>query len=131
MGSNMQRQAVPSSPRCGGVCQVGEVCTIRKLVREIARSAKWYVIDILGSDMVVRDANDQYLLALARTCSADYIISGDKDLLDLGAYGRTQVKVLSHRSPAGRRVCVDPRCRIFNRAVYSEQRGVSSDSRGI
>ncbi len=37
----------------------------------------------------VRDPKDLYLLALAETIDADYIISGDADLTDIGCYKHT------------------------------------------
>jgi len=37
----------------------------------------------------VRDPKDLYLLALADTIGADYIISGDADLTDLGKHNKT------------------------------------------
>ncbi|MDR0833377.1 MAG: putative toxin-antitoxin system toxin component, PIN family [Candidatus Symbiothrix sp.] len=39
----------------------------------------------------VRDAKDLYLLSLADTVSADYIITGDKDLLILEQHNQTQI----------------------------------------
>jgi len=40
---------------------------------------------------VVRDPNDDYLIACALTGEADFIISGDKDVLDLKMVGRIQI----------------------------------------
>ena len=39
----------------------------------------------------LRDANDLYLLALADTVSADFILTGDKDLLSLQSYYATKI----------------------------------------
>lgn len=39
----------------------------------------------------VRDPKDLYLLALADTISADYIVSGDADLTDLGQHNQTKI----------------------------------------
>lgn len=39
----------------------------------------------------VRDAKDLYLLSLADTIPADYIITGDKDLLVLHTHNRTKI----------------------------------------
>jgi putative PIN family toxin of toxin-antitoxin system len=39
----------------------------------------------------VRDIKDLYLLSLADTVNADYIITGDKDLLALGTHNRTKI----------------------------------------
>lgn len=43
----------------------------------------------------VRDPKDLYLLALADTIAADYIVSGDADLTDLGQHNRTKIIKLS------------------------------------
>lgn len=40
---------------------------------------------------VVRDPKDLYLLALADTIGADYIVSGDADLTDLGQHNQTRI----------------------------------------
>jgi putative PIN family toxin of toxin-antitoxin system len=40
---------------------------------------------------VVRDPKDDYLIACALTGEADFIISGDKDVLDLNRIGRIQI----------------------------------------
>lgn len=39
----------------------------------------------------VRDAKDLYLLSLAETVSADYILTGDKDLLTLEKHQNTRI----------------------------------------
>lgn len=44
---------------------------------------------------VCRDPRDNFLLALAKDGSADYILTGDKDLLDLVKFGKTQIKTIS------------------------------------
>ena len=43
----------------------------------------------------VRDPKDLYLLALADTIGADYIVSGDADLTDLGQHNRTRIMKLA------------------------------------
>ncbi|MBQ6204329.1 MAG: PIN domain-containing protein [Prevotella sp.] len=42
-------------------------------------------------DVAVRDPKDLYLLALADTIGADYIVSGDADLTDLGQHNQTRI----------------------------------------
>ena len=39
----------------------------------------------------VRDPKDLYLLALADTIGANYLVSGDADLTDLGKYNKTKI----------------------------------------
>lgn len=41
------------------------------------------------------DPKDLYLLALADTIGADYIVSGDADLTDLGQYNQTRIMKLA------------------------------------
>ena len=43
----------------------------------------------------VRDPKDLYLLSLAETIGADYIISGDADLTDLGQHKQTRILKLA------------------------------------
>ena len=43
------------------------------------------------ADSGIRDAKDLYLLSLADTVSADYIVTGDKDLLVLKQHGTTKI----------------------------------------
>jgi len=42
-------------------------------------------------DKISRDAKDDFLLALAKEGRANYLITGDKDLLDIEVYGRTKI----------------------------------------
>jgi len=39
----------------------------------------------------LRDVNDLYLLALADTVKADYLLTGDKDLLTLQSHNQTEI----------------------------------------
>ena len=49
-------------------------------------------VDITGnSSHNIRDPKDAYLLSLAETIGATYIISGDKDLTDLKNSGETKI----------------------------------------
>lgn len=50
----------------------------------------------------VRDKNDLYLLSFADTVSADFIITGDKDLLSLQCHNQTKIltyKEFSEKNP--------------------------------
>ena len=40
---------------------------------------------------VCRDPKDNFLLALAKDGKADYLLTGDKDLLDLRKFGKTKI----------------------------------------
>ena len=46
-------------------------------------------------DVAIRDPKDLYLLALADTIGADYIVSGDADLTDLGQYNQARIMKLA------------------------------------
>ena len=41
-----------------------------------------------------RDIKDNYLLALSKDSNADYLITGDKDLLDLNKFENTEIVTL-------------------------------------
>lgn len=40
---------------------------------------------------ICRDPKDDFLLALSKESRANYLITGDKDLLDIKVYGRTKI----------------------------------------
>ena len=48
---------------------------------------------VVSSDL--RDTDDLYLLSLAETVNADFILTGDKDLLTLCSHGQTQIMTYS------------------------------------
>lgn len=63
------------------------------------------LVEVSTSVSVCRDPKDNFLLALAQDADADYLISGDADLLILGQFGRTKIMklpdfVLELRRPA-------------------------------
>jgi len=56
------------------------------------------LLDILANkvkikkiDKICRDPKDDFLLALSKESRANYLITGDKDLLDIKVYGRTKI----------------------------------------
>jgi uncharacterized protein len=54
-------------------------------------------IDLIEVESIVticRDPNDNFLLALAKDGKADYLITGDKDLLELKKLGKTKIKTI-------------------------------------
>lgn len=61
---------------------INAFCQFATIEAEIAPSA-------------VRDPKDLYLLALADTIGADYIVSGDADLTDLGQHNQTRIMKLA------------------------------------
>lgn len=52
-------------------------------------------IEVEVAPTAVRDPKDLYLLALADTIGADYIVSGDADLTDLGQYNQARIMKLA------------------------------------
>ena len=48
-------------------------------------------IKIRKIERVCRDPKDDFLLALAKDGKANYLITGDQDLLELNSFGRTQI----------------------------------------
>ena len=55
-------------------------------------------IDLIQVESIVtvcRDPKDNFLLALAKDGKADYLLSGDKDLLDLIKFGKTKIKTIT------------------------------------
>ncbi|MDR3133828.1 MAG: putative toxin-antitoxin system toxin component, PIN family [Prevotellaceae bacterium] len=59
-------------------------------IRQYARFVK------VHSDVTVcRDTKDNFLLSLAQDSHADYLITGDKDLLSLNTFGKTKIIPMS------------------------------------
>ena len=48
------------------------------------------IFEIEDYDEICRDPKDDFLLALAKKGKADYLISGDQDLLEMQTYGKTK-----------------------------------------
>lgn len=53
------------------------------------------LIEVTDSVNICRDPNDDFLLALAKTGKADYLLTGDKDLLELKNIGKTKIITIS------------------------------------
>jgi putative PIN family toxin of toxin-antitoxin system len=49
------------------------------------------IVDVQSVVEICRDPKDNFLLALAKDSNADYLITGDKDLLILKKYGKTKI----------------------------------------
>ena len=61
----------------------------RQMLLELIESC--YYIDIEEQIMLSRDPNDNYLLDLSAKINANYLITGDNDLLILKNYKRTNI----------------------------------------
>jgi uncharacterized protein len=51
-------------------------------------------INVTSSATICRDPKDNFLLSLSKDGKATHLITGDKDLLDLKRFGRTQIITL-------------------------------------
>lgn len=52
-------------------------------------------IEVASKVAECRDAKDNFLLALAKDGNADYLLTGDKDLLDLKKFGNTKISTIT------------------------------------
>ena len=52
------------------------------------------LIEVKSIVSICRDPNDNFLLALAKDGKADYLITGDKDLLELKKFGKTKIQTI-------------------------------------
>ncbi len=52
-------------------------------------------VECAESPTMVRDPNDNYLLGVCDCCAADFLVTGDKDLLDLRRYNNTLILPMS------------------------------------
>lgn len=53
------------------------------------------LVDVTSKVKACRYPKDDFLLALAKDGNAHFLISGDRDLLDLNAFGKTKIVTLS------------------------------------
>lgn len=65
-------------------------------LESIAYAAKWFTPN--ESVGACRDPSDNKFLDLAMSCRADYLITGDEDLLILNQFGKTRILTLSEFS---------------------------------
>jgi putative PIN family toxin of toxin-antitoxin system len=48
-------------------------------------------VKIKNIEQICRDPKDDFLLALSKESTADYLVTGDKDLLEIGRYTKTEI----------------------------------------
>ncbi len=53
-------------------------------------------IEVSSTISVCRDIKDNFLLALANDGQADYLLTGDKDLLELKKFGKTKIFTIAN-----------------------------------
>ena len=68
---------------------------IDDLLAIINAFCQFAIIETEVAPSAIRDPKDLYLLALADTIGADYIVSGDADLTDLGLHNQTRIMKLA------------------------------------
>jgi hypothetical protein len=68
---------------------------IDDLLAIINAFCQFATIEAKVAPTAVRDPKDLYLLALADTIGADFIVSGDADLTDLGQHNQTRIMKLA------------------------------------
>jgi putative PIN family toxin of toxin-antitoxin system len=66
---------------------------IKTLLQYIQQHAQF--IKVHSVVTVCRDVKDNFLLSLAQDSLADYLITGDKDLLSLDTFGKTKIIPMS------------------------------------
>ncbi|MEL6533792.1 MAG: putative toxin-antitoxin system toxin component, PIN family [Bacteroidota bacterium] len=81
--------------------EISEVTTRPKLQKYFPKERVvelFSLLDIIGEEYeitaippICRDPKDDFLLALATVSNADYLVSGDKDLLDLQVHHQTKI----------------------------------------
>jgi putative PIN family toxin of toxin-antitoxin system len=49
------------------------------------------LIEVTSEVSVCRDPNDNFILALCKDADADFLLTGDKDLLALNPFGKTKI----------------------------------------
>jgi putative PIN family toxin of toxin-antitoxin system len=52
-------------------------------------------VKIKNIEQICRDPKDDFLLALSKESKADYLVTGDKDLLEIGRYAKTEILTVS------------------------------------
>lgn len=63
--------------------------TVRELIELLQLRSEW--VDPTEEAEACRDPKDNFLLDLASSGDADYLVTGDSDLLDMTNWGRTKI----------------------------------------
>lgn len=72
-----------------------DVKAVEIFIYQISRYCEKIEIDGKCADVNIRDPKDIYLVTLSEETKADYLVSGDKDLLVIGEYKVTKFITLS------------------------------------
>lgn len=79
-------QLVTSRPKLSKYFEKQKVNELLALIELISDKVKVKQIQRIG-----RDPKDAFLLALAKDGNADFLLTGDKDLLEIGRYHKTEI----------------------------------------
>jgi putative PIN family toxin of toxin-antitoxin system len=66
---------------------------LNDIIKAINEYSNFFEVGVI--EKICRDPKDDFLLALAKTSKADYLLTGDKDLLILDKIGDTQITTLT------------------------------------
>jgi putative PIN family toxin of toxin-antitoxin system len=79
-------QIVTGRPKFKKYFNQDDVANLIDLIRTIGK-----VIEVTREPDICRDQKDNFLLALSDKGKADYLVSGDTDLLSIGEYKETKI----------------------------------------
>jgi putative PIN family toxin of toxin-antitoxin system len=74
--------------------KIRKYATDERVIQTLELMEASCILSFIGNAVVLsdlRDVNDLYLLALAETVEADFILTGDKDLLSLQFHHQTKI----------------------------------------
>ena len=74
--------------------KIRKYATDERVIQTLELMEASCILSFIGNSVVLsdlRDVNDLYLLALAETVEADFILTGDKDLLSLQFHHQTKI----------------------------------------
>ena len=79
-------EGVMARPKFARIVTPAQVKRFTRIVLNFVRKT-----EIAAIPAIVRDWNDNYLLGICEGCEADFLITGDKDLLTLETYQNTTI----------------------------------------
>ncbi|HRX00564.1 MAG TPA: putative toxin-antitoxin system toxin component, PIN family [Cyclobacteriaceae bacterium] len=83
-------QLVTSRPKLSKYFEKRKVDELLNLIELICDKVKVKKIQVIS-----RDPKDDFLLALAKEGKADFLLTGDKDLLEIGRYHKTEILTIT------------------------------------
>ncbi len=77
---------VAQRPKFARFFTVSDLSLLMELLEDYSE-----IVKVTSQVTVCRDPKDNFLLALAKDSEANYLISGDQDLLEIGMFQRTRI----------------------------------------